>query len=390
MPGAVTIRHTGDMPDLIHPSQLDPRLTDLQRPQHTGFTGGLCRAVAERWGVDPIIVRLAVIALAFAGGLGVVLYAWGCLLTPREGAQPPVLRWVPVFGRWSVRTQGLVVVVSSLVVVLSLARQTGVAWGPVIIVAAVAWAVARKRGNPPQDTGPAPVHEVGVASQPVTGETIEQWRARLGAHGGSNLPTVDLYAPEQTPADSRSDDRATIRPSWWAALVIAVPTSAAAATPLLLGVSPAILWSFVAGTGTAAALLLVWSVVARRRHLPGALLALALAGAAGTSILAVTHAQASTTPLDQSTGGAAHYAFVGDASGTLDLTTLDTDTAATVTIDATASIVHVRLPGAPTSVTVNGDAINVVDQSPRGAATSTQLELILDGGFSVVELEVVS
>lgn len=387
MSWGLDVRHTGDMPELIHPSQLDPRLTDLQRPQHSGFTAGLCRAVAERWMVDPLIVRLAVIALTFAGGVGVVLYGWGWLLTPREGDQPPVLRLLPTFGRWSLRTQGLVVAVSSLVMVLSLARQSGVAWGPVIIVAALAWGVARKRRRTSGTSTPAP----GRVDVPSRGsdESVEQWRARVSAHGGSVLPTVDLYAPAAaTTSATTPEARVGSRNSWWAALIILALTAAGAAIPVVLGLSPALLWALVAAAGTSAVLLLGWALSVRRRRLPGALLALALAGAVGTALLAMNHAQVSTVPLDTTSGGTAHYSFVGEAPAELDLTALVGDTTATVTIDATASVVRVRLSETPNSITVESDTINVVNRSPRGS-TPGNIDLILDGDFSLVELDVV-
>ncbi len=388
-----SVGHTGSMTNLVHPSQLDQRLQDLQRPQHSGFTGGLCRALAERWRVDPIIVRLGVIALTFAGGVGLVLYAWGCLLTPRTGGQPPILRWLPAFGKWSMGTQGLVVAISSLVLVLSIARQTGVAWGPVIIVAVVAWAAARKRKRasgaegtvdeyPPPSSVPVP----GAA--PEHGETVEQWRTRLSAHGGSSLPTVDLYASEPAPLASVPLARADTRTSWWAALAVVALTLVAGAVPTMLNIQPVLLWSCVSATATGALLLLVWSLVARSRRLPGALLVLALAGAAGTGVLAINHSEATTIPLDEASGGTARYSYVGE-SGTLDLTGLASDTPATVTIDTTASVIEIQLAAPPGSVTVLGDTTHVENYAGRMPIPRSELNIIVDGDFSVVELVVV-
>ncbi len=379
------------MTNLVHPGQLDPRLADLQRPPHTGFTGGLCRALATRWRVDPIIVRLAAIALTFAGGVGLALYAWGCLLTPRTGGTPPILRWLPAFGRWSIRTQALVVALSSLVLVLSVARQTGVSWGPVIIVGAVAWGVTRRRRSAGDAHGatadyPPPAHSVAPGAQPSPGETVEQWRARLAVHAGSPLPTVDLYAPAPQPQPPAV--RPASRTSWWGALTVMVLTAVGGAVPLLLGLQPALLWSGAGATLTAAVLLLLWSLLVRTRRLPGALLVLALVGAAGTGALAVNQSQTTMLPLDQGVGGTAQYSFVGDVSGTLDLTALATDTPATVTIDATASVVNVQLAQPPANIQVNSDTIDVTLPSRGGPTTESQLDIIINGDFSVVELEV--
>lgn len=401
MPRGHGIGHTGGMPELVHPSQLDPRLTDLQRPQHTGFTGGLCRAMAQRWKVDPIIVRLAFVALAFAGGAGAVLYVWGCLLTPRVGGHPPILRWLPSFGRWPLRTQGIVVAVSSLVLILSFARQSGVAWGPVIVVAAVAWAVARQRRKGPESRTAAPSPHRADVDAPVNtvdaapgaDESVEQWRTRLEAHAGSPLPTVDLYAPEPPRSAPAPAPPAAGRTSWWGALTIVSITAAGAALPWILGLQSVILWTFVAAAVTSGTLLLGWSVIARRRRLPSALLALALAGAVGTSLLAVAHSQGSTVPLDTTAGGTAHYSFVGEMPAELDLSALPVDVPATVTIDATASAVRLRVTSEPSRIIVNSETSHVeLTTVGRGSTRSTppasELDLIVEGNFNVVILEV--
>ena len=378
------------MPELIHPGQLDPRLADLQRPQHTGFTAGLCRALAQRWRVDPIVVRLAAVALALAGGVGIAIYAWGWLLTPRVGGQPPILRWIPSFSRWASTTQMIVVAVSSLLLILSGARQTGVAWGPVIVVAVLAWALARKRRNSdgaPAAQPPSPVSTPKPGAAPAAGETVEQWRTRIGTHAGSTLPTVDLYAPE--PAHLPTPvlpSRQTHSTSWWGGAAVLVLAGSAAAVPFMLGVEPAILWACVAAGSTAAVALLVWAMVARNRRMPGALLILALVGAVGSGMLAVTHSEAASPPLDPTTD--AIHTFVGDVDGQLDLTSLPSSEAATVTIDATASVVTVRLAQDPGSVTLQSDTIHVERPASRGASSASQLDLVIEGDFSVVELVV--
>ena len=393
MPRDSFVRQTGGMSDLVHPSQLDPRLADLQRPQHSGFTAGLCRALAERWRVDPIIVRLVAVALTFAGGVGVALYAWGWLLTPRAGGQPPILRKLPVFGRWPQNTQAIVIAVSSLVLVLSTARTSGVAWGPVIVVAVLAAAIARKRSSAsldatPEAALPGPGPRIGAA--PAAGESVEQWRARLGTHAGSPLPAVDLYAPD-TAVDPvpASASRPQSRTSWWAGAAVLAVSATAFVIPVALGVAPALLWGCVAAGGTAAVSLLLWALVARNRRMPGALLALALVGAVGSGMLAVAYSQAASPPLYPTSGDVVRYSFVGEADAQLDLTHLAADTDTTVTIDATASVVEVRLNQLPATMTVNSDTIYLDRPSYRYSPPASELNLVIDGDFSFVELQVV-
>jgi signal transduction histidine kinase/phage shock protein PspC (stress-responsive transcriptional regulator) len=51
---------------------------------------GVAGGIGERLGVDPVVVRLAFVVLAFAGGFGVLLYLFGWLIGPEapEGTEP--------------------------------------------------------------------------------------------------------------------------------------------------------------------------------------------------------------------------------------------------------------------------------------------------------------
>lgn len=379
-------RHNGGMPELVHPAQLDPRLADLERPQHTGFTGGLCRALAQRWQVDPLVVRLVAVALTFAGGVGVAMYIWGCLLTPRVGGTPPVLRWIPGFGRWRLNTQMLVVAISSLVLVLSIARTTGIGWGPIIVVGALAWALSRKRRR---NTESSPTQSPTPAAQ-ETHTSVEQWRSRLSPHTGEPLPTVDLYAPEPT-APHSSGTAPSRRPrSWPAAAIIVLLAAGAAAVPFVLGLDSAVLWAGVAANGTAAILILLHTVLLRSRRLPIALLIVALVSAVGTGLLVVADSRPVELPYTSTDANELRYEFFGEAPAELDLTDLDVDEPRTVTIDATASVVQVTVKANPAAVTLLSDTI-AYDTTTSGTRsyTTSQLDLVITGSFSVIDIEVV-
>lgn len=63
------------------------RRLGVQRRTEDKWIGGVCSGVADRLGVDPVIVRAGLVLLALLGGLGVTLYllAW-VLLPDRTGA----------------------------------------------------------------------------------------------------------------------------------------------------------------------------------------------------------------------------------------------------------------------------------------------------------------
>jgi phage shock protein PspC (stress-responsive transcriptional regulator) len=62
----------------------------LLRSRESRVIGGVCGGLGEYFRVDPILFRIAAIALVFVGGAGVLLYLAALLLIPSEGdAGPP-------------------------------------------------------------------------------------------------------------------------------------------------------------------------------------------------------------------------------------------------------------------------------------------------------------
>ena len=45
---------------------------------------GVCAGIAEYFNIDPTIVRLAVVAICFAGGSGVLAYIIAAIIMPRD------------------------------------------------------------------------------------------------------------------------------------------------------------------------------------------------------------------------------------------------------------------------------------------------------------------
>src|SRR5437868_2085074 len=55
-------------------------------PEHR-IVAGVCAGIARYFGIDPVVVRIAFIAAAAAGGIGVVLYGAAWLLMPAAGGE---------------------------------------------------------------------------------------------------------------------------------------------------------------------------------------------------------------------------------------------------------------------------------------------------------------
>ncbi len=127
----------------------------LVRSRRGRLVGGVCSGLGDHFGVDPILVRIAFVALAIFSGVGLALYLAFLLLVPEEGASRPPIRlrrssWVSVLG--------MVAIVGAAGIALNAATHgtLGTAWGVgaglgsialVGAVAAVVWRRSRRRAG---------------------------------------------------------------------------------------------------------------------------------------------------------------------------------------------------------------------------------------------------
>jgi phage shock protein PspC (stress-responsive transcriptional regulator) len=95
----------------------------LRRDPDGAVVAGVCAGVARRLGVDPILVRVAIVVLTFAGGAGAGLYALAWALLPTEGGRPaPADRLAGRAETWQVVGGGALLALSGLL----LLRQWGI------------------------------------------------------------------------------------------------------------------------------------------------------------------------------------------------------------------------------------------------------------------------
>ena len=122
------------------PPPPNPRLVRSRRDR---WIAGVCGGLAEHFKIDPIIVRVAAVALVFAGGAGLLLYLAGVLLLPEGDAPAPGEDVATADGRSRVATVAGAV---ALVVALAVLIPGGIFFGAVLVplaglalVALVAW-----------------------------------------------------------------------------------------------------------------------------------------------------------------------------------------------------------------------------------------------------------
>jgi phage shock protein PspC (stress-responsive transcriptional regulator) len=85
----------------------------LVRRSHDRLITGVCGGIADHFDIDPVIVRIAVVALTVFGGAGVLLYIAATLLIPEEGHRTSIGERMVRERRWA-RIGGFVLIAIAL------------------------------------------------------------------------------------------------------------------------------------------------------------------------------------------------------------------------------------------------------------------------------------
>jgi signal transduction histidine kinase len=189
-----------------------PPREPLRRDPSHRVVAGVCAGIGRHFGVDPLIARIAFVALATAGGMGIVLYVLAWVIVPAEGSEPAAAQGHG-HGRGSIEVAiGMGLIVVSL---LLTARAFGLLFSDVIVWptalvaagAALLWrqSLAPTRAEAPE-TPPAPEEERRERARVLS-------RTGLGAALVIAAGVVFLYATHSLSA---------ARDAVLAALVVAV------------------------------------------------------------------------------------------------------------------------------------------------------------------------
>ena len=114
-----------ERPTTEQPTAAAPPARRLYRTRDERVIAGVCGGIARYFNIDPVLVRVGAVALAFLGGAGLLAYLAAVLLIPKEGesGQPPEAP-----SRGLVIT-GAVLLIVAFCVVLPFRGGWGPGWG---------------------------------------------------------------------------------------------------------------------------------------------------------------------------------------------------------------------------------------------------------------------
>ena len=184
----------------------------ITRSRRDRMIGGVAGGLAERFDIDPLIVRAAFVVLAVAGGSGVLVYLLGWLLLPEEGQRDSIAGQTLGSRPWDGKRRRHAVI--AILIVLAF-------WGVIrpwhwsfgrSVVAILAIAVIVLLGRRHEGPGSSPLG-------PTVRGPEAPWDAATTSDPTVADPTVaDLMTSDPTITDPTSSFSSTaVHPTaWWA------------------------------------------------------------------------------------------------------------------------------------------------------------------------------
>ncbi len=149
-------RHDGSMSNATVSDQLHHmwRTRPYRLPQR-GHIAGVAAGIGYRYGIDPVLVRVALVVGTIFGGAGIVLYLAGWLLLSKPGDTASPAESLAGRGSSSESTGKVVVLIVALVIALTTIGPVGVGLGGSGVISMLAllaglWLLHQRRPEPPE------------------------------------------------------------------------------------------------------------------------------------------------------------------------------------------------------------------------------------------------
>jgi phage shock protein PspC (stress-responsive transcriptional regulator) len=174
-----------------------PRRPPPRRDDDRKVLAGVCAGVARWLGVDPLIVRIAVIVLTVASGVGLPIYIAGWLLLPPADGSPAIaarLRARP--GAWQIGAGVGCLTLGGLLTI----RELGLWWSDAIVwpfVLAAAGAAMLWRQTASRRAGPEPTRSPRDGVQTIEHEPAAATVAEKPAPDADERPPLGSAIPQR-------------------------------------------------------------------------------------------------------------------------------------------------------------------------------------------------
>lgn len=172
-----------------------------RRPREDRKIAGVAAAIGNRYAIDPVVIRVALVVTAVYGGIGMIIYLLGWLILP--GPDDRVSPLEALLGRGHSATP------KPLTLLLIFGMLPAFGWAAttfiggifaMVLIVALAFFLHRSRGNSPVAPPSFPMPETTMTpGTPVTPVPPDQ-------------PTMDLRTPQPPPAPEQHTADLGIRP----------------------------------------------------------------------------------------------------------------------------------------------------------------------------------
>lgn len=183
------------------------------RLPHHGPVAGVAAGFGRRYGIDPVLVRVAFVVSTIFGGSGVVLYLLAWLLLPAAQDQVSAAESLVGRGHSTQSPTKTIVLIVALVIAVSTVGPVGAGLGGAGLISfalmlAGWWLLYLRQPQPPADGYDAPAPDSGFAATGYPGAMFPGGSPWGGSAYGPYTTLPDHYEPDQ-PKDAAASDTST-------------------------------------------------------------------------------------------------------------------------------------------------------------------------------------
>ncbi|MFF0500893.1 PspC domain-containing protein [Nocardia aobensis] len=218
------------------------QLQHLWRTRPTRLPGqspvaGVASGFGRRYGVDPVLIRVAFVVSTIFGGAGIVLYLAAWLLLPPAGDAVSPAEGLISRGRSSQSSTKTIVLIVALAIAVTTMGPVGVGLGgsgviSFALMVAGWWLLYMRQPEPPFDGSYPPAAEGGIAATGYPGASFPGGSPWSGSQYGPFTKLPDHYEPDPNRVAGSQVPATPTQPANDNVSTATEPIDAAATTPL--------------------------------------------------------------------------------------------------------------------------------------------------------------